>query len=228
MLKNLSPNINRSAPITGSPDHPITRFVLRKMILVLFVLVLARPAVPLDPVPRRAPDLSFFDSSAKAKSLSNYKGKVVALEFFFIGSMHCVRVAQVLNKLNEELGPRGFQPLAVAFSVPHVPQSVADAATVDDFVQSYRLSFPAGYTDQENVDMFLGRSAKDAPNIPQVVIIDRAGMVRAQSGNRPGDPKLEDGDSLRALIDGLLKENPAATPPAKPATHPTIGNTGSK
>lgn len=194
---------------------------MRKFIslIVLFVLAVSILAVPLAPVPRKAPELSFFDSSAKANSLSNYKGKVVALEFFFIGSMHCVRVAQVLNKLNAELGPRGFQPLAVAFSVPQVPQSVADAATVDNFVQSYRVSFPAGYTDQENVDRFLGRSAEDTLNIPQVVIIDRAGMVRAQSGNRPGDPRLEDGDSLRTLLDGLLKEPPPpATTLAKPSS----------
>lgn len=41
-----------------------------------------------------------------------------------------------------------------------------------------------------------------------MVIIDRAGVIRAQSGVRPGDPKLEDENALRALIDGLLKEKP--------------------
>jgi peroxiredoxin len=189
--------------------------------VLLFVLALTTLAMPLGPVPRKAPELPFFDPSGKAITLSNFKGKVVALEFFFIGSMHCVRVAQVLNKLNEELGSRGFQPLAVAFSVPQVPQSAADAATVDNFIQSYRLSFPAGYTDKENVDRFLGRTAEDTPTIPQVVIIDRAGMVRAQSGNRPGDPKLEDGDSLRALLDGLLKES--TPPPDKPANPSKTG-----
>jgi peroxiredoxin len=212
MIDFRSPDLSRLAV-----DHPITRFIMRKFIslTVLFILAVSIVAVPLGPVPRKAPELSFFDASAKAVALSSFKGKVVALEFFFIGSMHCVRVAQVLNKLNEELGSRGFQPLAVAFSVPRVPQSVADAATVDNFVQSYRLSFPVGYTDEGNVDRFMGRSAGDTINIPQVVIIDRAGMIRAQSGNRPGDPKLEDGDSLRALLDPLLKETPPA--PAKPA-----------
>lgn len=40
----------------------------------------------------------------------------------------------------------------------------------------------------------------------QMVIIDRAGVIRAQSGVRPGDPKLEDENARRVLIDGLLKE----------------------
>ena len=184
--------------------------------ILLFVIMACTLAVPSGPVPRQAPDLSFVDPSGKSISLSNYKGKVVALEFFFVGSMHCVRVAQVLNQLNEELGSRGFQPVAVAFSAP---QSDADAATVDNFVQSYRLAFPVGYTDKEDVDRFLSRGKDDVLSIPQVVIIDRSGMIRAQSGNRPGDPKLEDGASLRTLLDGLLKEN-APVAPAKQPTSP--------
>lgn len=194
---------------------------MRTSILVLLLLLLVRPVAPLGPVPRKAPELPFFDRSGKAISLSSFKGKVVALEFFFMGSLHCVRVAQTLNMLNDKLGSRGFQAVAVAFSAQH---TTADAATVDIFEQSYRLAFPVGYTDQENVDRFLGRSKDDNVNIPQVVIIDRAGMIRAQSGNRPGDPKLEDGDSLRGLIDGLLKEAP---PPTELTIPPKGGQTKS-
>jgi peroxiredoxin len=181
---------------------------------LLFTLAATTLGVPSTPVPRKAPDLSFLEPSGKVISLSSFKGKVVALEFFFIRSMHCVRVAQTLNKLNDDLGPRGFQPLAVAFSAPGAD---ADGATVLDFVEAYRLAFPAGYTKKEEVDRFLARDKADVSvNIPQVVIIDRAGVIRAQSGDRPGDPRLEDGDFLRTLLDGLLKEDPETTPP-KPA-----------
>ena len=182
---------------------------------LVFLLAISTLAVPAGPVPRKAPELSFFDASGKAISLSSFKGKVVALEFFFIRSMHCVRVAQTLNKLNDELGPRGFQAVAVAFSAPH---SEADAATVDIFVQSSRLAFPVGYADKEDVDRFLSRGQGDILNIPQVIIIDRAGMIRAQSGNRPGDPALEDIDALRARLDALLKQKAPTTSPAKTAS----------
>ena len=183
--------------------------------ILVFILASGTLGVPLGTVPRKAPELSFLDPFDKAISLSSFKGKVVAVEFFFIGSMHCVRVAQTLNKLNEELGARGFQAVGVAFSAPH---SEADAATVDQFVQSYRLAFPVGYTDKESVDRFLGRSKDDVLNIPQVVIVDRAGMIRAQSGSRPGDPTLEDADSLRTRLDPLLKEPVPPSPPAKPVS----------
>jgi len=182
---------------------------------LVFLLAISTLAVPAGPVPRKAPELSFFDPSGKAILLSSFKGKVVAVEFFFVRSMHCVRVAQTLNKLNDELGPRGFQAVAVAFSAPH---SEADAATVDIFVQSSRLAFPVGYADKEDVDRFLSRGQGDILNIPQVIIIDRAGMIRAQSGNRPGDPALEDIDALRARLDALLKQKAPTTSPAKTAS----------
>jgi len=188
--------------------------------IVLYILTALTLAIPPGPVPRKAPELTFFDASAKPVSLSSFKGKVVALEFFFMRSLHCVRVAQTLNTLNDELGSRGFQAVAVAFSAPH---SEADAATVDSFLQTYRLAFPVGYTDMESVDRFLSRTQGDVLMIPQVVIIDRTGMIRAQSGNRPGDATLEDIDSLRTRLNALLKEPLPPTTPAAPVSPPKTG-----
>ena len=180
--------------------------------IIIFIFAacsLAFSAKP--PAPRKAPELSFYDHSGKPISLSNFRGKVIALEFLFVRSMHCARVAQTLNKLNNDFSSRGFQSLGVALSAP---QSEADAVAVDNFIQSMRLAYPVGYADKENVDKFLERGKYDILSIPQVVIIDRAGVIRAQSGTRPGDPKLEDENSLRALLDVLLKETPPQEKPA--------------
>jgi peroxiredoxin len=182
------------------------RFIAASLLFIVSAYLFAAPSAQ---VPRMAPDLSFVDASGKAISLSSFKGKVVAVEIFFVKSMHCVRVAQTLNKLNHDLGARGFQALAVAFSAP---QADADAATIGTFVESFGLAFPAGYTDKDNVDRFMGRTQNEVLSIPQVVIIDRTGMIRAQSGDRPGDPRLEDEAYLRMLLDGLLKENTQNTP----------------
>ena len=134
--------------------------------------------------------------------LSSFKGKVVVMEFLFLGSQHCMRVAATINKLYSELGSRGLQPVGIAFG-PN-----ADAANTYLVAQTWRLTYPVAYADKDSVDSYLARGKDEVLNIPQVVVIDRTGMIRAQSGNRPGDPKLEDGASLRALLDGLLKENP--------------------
>ncbi len=63
------------------------------------------------PVPRKAPELKFLDPSGKEILLSSFGGKVVIIEFMLVKCPHCLRVAQMINKLNGELGPRGFQPV---------------------------------------------------------------------------------------------------------------------
>jgi hypothetical protein len=65
--------------------------------------------------------------------------------------------------------------------------------------------------EKADVDSYLGRSGNEILNIPQVVVIDRSGMIRYTSGGRGGDPRLEDENSLRDLILGLLKEMPSSS-----------------
>jgi len=55
--------------------------------------------------------------------------------------------------------------------------------------------------------------------VPQVLIIDRKGVIRAQSPPL-GDANLQDEGYLRKMIEGLLKEAPAKPMAAKPAAAP--------
>jgi hypothetical protein len=79
------------------------------------------------------------------------------------------------------------------------------------------LAYPVGFTTSAKVDSFLGRTGNEILSIPQVVVVDRAGMIRATSGGRRGDAKLEDESYLRDLIDGLLKEDFPTIPAKKRA-----------
>jgi hypothetical protein len=188
-------------------------------IIVLLALAAFPYAAPRGAVPRTSPEFTISLPSGKATLLSSFRGKVVVIEFLFIKSQHCLRVAQTLNKLRGELGPRGFQPVGIIFDPPNSgpfdPNTGGQLVT--SMVDYYKLTYPVGYAAKADVDSYLGRSGTEVLNIPQVVVIDRAGIIRAASGRRGGDPKLEDENSLRTLIDGLLKENP---PPAVPAKRP--------
>ncbi len=124
----------------------------------------------------------------------------MVIEFFFIRSPKCLRLAQTMNKLHGELGARGFQPIAIAFGPD------ADKALLAQMAQHFKLTYPVGYASADDVDKYLVRQENEILNIPQVVAIDRAGVIRAQSGGKGGDPTLENEDSLRKLIDGLLKD----------------------
>lgn len=151
------------------------------------------------PVPRKAPEFSFTEPSGRHMRISNFSGKVVVVEFLLTSCPHCLRISKMLGKLHEELGARGFQPIGIAFD-PGI-----DTERLTNFSNLMNAPYPIGYTSSDKVDMYLGRSVAERFRVPQLVVIDRKGVIRAQS--RPVDEKnLEDESYLRNMIDGLLKE----------------------
>ena len=184
---------------------------MAKLALLLLVYALARSAAVAAPsfVPRQSPEFKISEPSGKSTLLSSLKGKVVVMEFLFVQSGHCMRIASMLNKLNLEMGARGFQAVGVVFDPPNAPDS--HGQLVAPLVNYLKLSYPVGYSSKADVDSYLNRAPKEILNIPQIIVIDRTGMIRAASGAAGGDPRLEDENSLRSLIDSLLKEHSGAT-----------------
>jgi peroxiredoxin len=201
----------------GSGKMPDKRFPLRcttslrKLAVLLLVPAWATSAIAVPPAfaQRKSPDFTIVQPSGAQTLLSSFDGKVVVLEFLFVRSPHCLRVAQTLNKLQQELGPRGFQSVGIAFGPD------ASGWVVADLVRYFKLSYPMGYSTAGDVDAYLGRGEKEILKIPQIVVIDRLGIIRAASGTR-GEPNLENESSLRNLLDTLLKE-PAPKGTAKNA-----------
>jgi peroxiredoxin len=187
----------------------------RKPIRVIFGLLLLGSAIAVSSptLPRRSPELSIDEPGGKTTMLSSFKGKVVVLEFLFVRSQHCIRVAQVLNQLQQELGPRGLQSIGIAFDAPNA--AATGGEYLSDMAQSLKLTYPVGYAQRAGVDTYLGRSGNDMMSIPQIVVIDRAGTIRAATGGQT-DPNLEDVNALRVLLEPLLKES--AAPNSKPKT----------
>ena len=108
----------------------------------------------------------------------------MVLEFLLTRCNHCLRVAQTINSLQRELAPRGFRAIGVAFDAG------ANGLAVNNIVQLLKLNYPIGYTTSDQVDGFLGRAPMQRFQVPQLVVIDRNGMIRAQS--RPvGEVNLE-------------------------------------
>jgi peroxiredoxin len=186
----------------------------KKLTSIVLGLVLATCALaqPTAPVRRKSPEFIISQPSGKSILLSSLKGKVVVMEFLFVKSQHCVRVAVTLNKLQSELGSRGFQPVGIVFDAPDPTKTGGDLLA--SMIESFNLTYPVGYASSQAVDAYLGRSGNEMLAIPQLVVIDRAGVIRAITGGKT-DPQLEDEAYLRTMIDGLLKESPSPVAPAK-------------
>ena len=179
------------------------RTVLATAVLAFSISAFAE----IPPVPRPAKELTIVEPSGKQSLLSQYKGKVCVIQFLFTTCPHCQKLSQELTKLQGELGP-GVQMLGVAFDE-------ANAAKAAGYVRQFNVGFPVGFADRTTVLNYLGLSVMDRFVVPQVMIVDRNGTVRAQSDPMGGDGKLYDPKYLSQVLGGLLKEGAAA--PARPA-----------
>jgi peroxiredoxin len=161
-------------------------------------------------IPRKAPELVIQLPQGGQKLLTDYRGKVVCVEFLFTTCPHCQHSAQVLSQFQNELGPKGFQVLGVAFN----PMA---KMLVPDFVRDNRVNFPIGFTENRDiVNNFLQNPPDNALHVPQLVFIDRNGNIRKQSLPR-GDSQTGDPANMRRTIEQLLAE-PAAKPAKKRAS----------
>jgi thiol-disulfide isomerase/thioredoxin len=167
---------------------------------ILAILLFAAIALAIPPLPRKSPEFTISPPGGKETLLSSYRGKVVLVGFFSTGCIHCQNTAKVFNGLQQAFGSEGLQAIAIAFNQD------ADAAKVKEFAQLYAPSYPVGLGKADNVLSYLGISVMERYVYPQVVLIDRKGMIRAQSDSK-GSPELQELVTLRPQIENLLKEH---------------------
>lgn len=158
-------------------------------------------------VPRKAPEFAVQLPDGSFKLLSSYRGKVVCLEFLYTTCPHCQHASQLMTRLQKEYGPKGFQALGVAFN----PMS---KMLVSDFVRDYGVAYPVGYAEREPVHQFLQHNPNEALHVPQIIFIDKKGIIRQQSLPR-GDSTTATEANMRKMIEMLLKENGPAPAKAK-------------
>ena len=175
------------------------------------------------PVPRPTKEFTIVLPSGKQQLLSSYRGKVVMLACMFTTCPHCQALSKVITKLQGELGPRGFQAVGAVFNDEvNTPNNAANAQVTANFVNQFQVGFPLGFAPRESVLSYLGISDIESWVVPQIAIIDRKGVVRAQSESR-GTAQLQTEAYLRKYLGDLLDEGRAkSAAPAKAAPKKAI------
>jgi thiol-disulfide isomerase/thioredoxin len=170
------------------------------------------------PVPLPSKEFTIVLPSGKQQLLSSYRGKVVMLAFMFTTCPHCQALSKVITKLQGELGPRGFQAVGAVFNDEvNTPNPASNAQVTAAFVSQFQVGFPVGFAPRDSVLSYLGASAIENWVVPQIAIIDRKGVVRAQSEAR-GTVELQTETYLRKYLGELLDEGGAkSAAPAKAA-----------
>lgn len=149
-------------------------------------------------VPRPCPEFTISLANGKAVSISQYKGKVVVLEVTLTSCPACKRCAKVIQKLYEELGPRGFQPLSVAIN------RGADKL-VAGYIRESQLTYPVGYSQHHQAVNLLQHPILLPLWVPQLVFIDKKGVIRAQYAGTDKFFRNEE-NNIRAMVEKLLGE----------------------
>ena len=118
-----------------------------------------------------APDFTLPDLRGEPVRLSNYRGKVVLLDFWATWCGPCRMEIPHFQELTAKYGEKGFVVIAIAMDE-------TGAEVVGPFVDRNQITYPVVLGDAETAELFGGVTA-----LPTTYLIDRAGnMVRKYSG----------------------------------------------
>jgi len=183
----------------------------RRAAIAVLSVALSSPFAGAANIPRHSPEFGINTSvGGRQILLSSHRGKVVVLIFILTYCAHCQKTIEALIPLQKEYAPRGFQVLSSAI------EDMAVRA-VPDFIRRYNPPFPVGYNDRNQVLDFMQIPLMNRLLMPQMVLIDRQGTIRAQFG---GEDEIFNDDvkgKLAKRIEVLLKDPPPAPKKAVPA-----------
>ena len=166
---------------------------------ILFALAALAPFLALhahEPRPAAQTPISFPDG--RKIRLQQYRGKVVVLAIFSMTCPDCIENVQMLNRVQKDLGPQGFQAIGAAGDDNAQYQ-------VGAFAQRYKIAFPIGYLNKDEMIAIGDIEKNRRPVAPIFLFIDKAGVVRFQYYGDDPFFKTSDG-STRSIVQALLKE----------------------
>ena len=183
----------------------------RKMITLPVAAGFASSVAAAMNTPQQAPPLAFRLADQKTTiDLTNYRGKVVVLEFLLTTCPHCQRCSSIMQKLYKEFGEKDVQMLGCAVNdMSHM--------LIAEYSQKLSLTYPVGYGSREMSHQFLQHPFMKTMYMPQLVIIDRKGVVRF---HHPGEDQAfysNEEENMRKEIAQLVKEGGAPAPASKKA-----------
>jgi peroxiredoxin len=130
------------------------------LIMALLLLALAAPAWP-----QSAPDFALKDVlRGQTYTLSQFRGKVVLLNFFTFECKPCRAEMPAINQINQELQGRGFQTLGIGLA--------STPAQLGSLARQLGLDYPV-LAGNDQVSQAYGR----IEFVPTTFIIDRQGQI---------------------------------------------------
>ena len=142
-------------------------------ILVLFLLGACSQGNAVE-LGQKAPEFSLTDINGKTVNLSDFKGKVIILDFFASWCPPCRQEVPDFIKLQNEYGDKGFTMVGVA---------LVSAQEAKNFAGKVGINYPV-LVDNEKVSNLYG----PIRSIPTTFVLDKDGKIsKMYIGFRPKD-----------------------------------------
>ena len=135
----------------------------RQMLIAALLLFVPVVAFAQDP---RAPQLTFKDIHGRHVSLSDYRGKVVLINFWATWCPPCRAEIPDLIRLQHDYRSAGLQVIGITYP----PQKLT---TVRAFVRSLKMNYPVGLGTEKTKLRF-----SQSETLPMTVVIGKDGTVR--------------------------------------------------
>jgi thiol-disulfide isomerase/thioredoxin len=149
---------------------------------------------------RRAAAGTWAVGNNQAAKLSDYKGKVVVLDFYATWCEPCRAETPRLVQMQKDYGQSGLQVIGLNVGGDD------DREKVPAFAKEFGIEYPLGFPDDSLVDQYL----TDNQNIPQAFVFDRNGdLVKRFIGYSSSS-----GAELERMVKGAVTAGPIG-PPAK-------------
>ena len=151
-------------------------------------------------IPRPAPDFPIPMPDGRILRPADYKGKVVVVEFLLTTCPACQNAAHILSRLQGEYGPKGLVIIGVAINA-------GAERLVGGFMANHATTFPVGVRNEDAARAYLQIPIMNRLLFPQLVFIDRNGVIRSHRGGGNDETFFADEEkNLRLEIERLLKE----------------------
>lgn len=99
--------------------------------------------------------------------LTDYRGRVLALDFYATWCAPCRQSIPHLNELQRRAGPQGLEVVGLNVGGPD------DRVKVPSFAGELQIQYPLAFPDKALTDFFLSDNA----TIPQTFVFDRKGQL---------------------------------------------------